>query len=311
MNLIGLIAEDIDAALNAWLEHLATEKRLSAHTLSNYRRDLTAFLHFTNSHLNGPVAIRHLAALKLIDFRAWLAKLAADGLSTTSRARHLASTRHFFRWAERQGLFANTALDQLQSPKRRPPLPRAVSEADTGTLIDGIAEMTDSGTVAARDTALFALLYGTGLRISEALSLNVGDVKGRTELIVTGKGNKQRLVPLLPAVKDILENYIKNHPQAIASEALFLGSRGGRLQAGVAQARLRLLRTQLGLPDHLTPHALRHSFATHLLVGGADLRTLQELLGHASLSTTQRYTALDTAQLLATYQKAHPRAKQI
>lgn len=308
MNLIGRVTDDTEHALQSWLTHLATEKRLATHTLTNYQRDLTTFLHFASQHRGGPVAIKHLAALSLADFRSWLASL-AQTLSTTSRARHLAAVRHFFRWAERQGLFANPAIDQLQSPKRRPALPRAVGELDSQNLLDQIGSVTDDSATAARDTALFALLYGTGLRISEALGLNIGDVKKQNQLIITGKGGKQRLVPLLPAVQNILIDYLKKHAQDTDGEPLFKGARGGRLQAGIAQSRLRLLRAQLGLPDHLTPHALRHSFATHLLVHGADLRTLQELLGHASLSTTQRYTALDPAHLLATYNKAHPRAK--
>lgn len=311
--LAGRIASDLEAAATDWLTHLQAERRLSPHTLSNYTRDLTGFLLFLNEHLGRTVAIRQLGDLTAGDFRSWLAMLSTR-LSPTSRARHLATVRHFFRWAERQGRFANPALEQLQTPKRRAPIPRAISEGDSTRLLEALAAEATGGETEARDVALFALLYGTGLRIGEALALNVKDIANgkniRDSLIVTGKGSKQRLVPLLPAVQAILKTYLKTSPQTI-DEALFVGVRGERLQAGIAQKRLRELRRQLGLPEHLTPHALRHSFATHLLGRGADLRTLQELLGHASLSTTQRYTALDTAQLLATYAGAHPRAAKV
>lgn len=302
MNLIGVIADDAEAALGDWLTHLRVEKRLAAHTLSNYQRDLATFLNFANKHIGKLVSINDLSALSLADFRSWLADLARHDLSTTSRARHLSAVRHFFRWADRQGRFANVALDQLQAPKRRAALPRAISPDDSAALLTAEQDTP-------RDAALFALLYGGGLRISEALGLDIGDIKGRQQIIIKGKGGKERLVPLLPAVTEALSAYIATRGNAGKDAPLFIGARGGRLQAGIAQARLRLLRAQLGLPDHLTPHALRHSFATHLLAGGADLRTLQELLGHASLSTTQRYTALDSAQLLATYAKAHPRGQ--
>ena len=303
----GRVAPDVADALARWLAHLAAERRLSPHTLSNYTRDLTGFLLFVNDHTGGRVALRDLAALTLADFRSWLASLATR-LAAASRARHLAAVRHFFRWLDRQGLIANTALDQLQAPKRRAPLPRAISEGDSAALLTALAEDAPAGPGEARDAALFALLYGTGLRISEALNLNANDVHKRDSLIVTGKGNKQRLVPLLPAVQAILAGYLQAEPRHGATP-LFTGARGDRLQPGVAQKRLRALRQRLGLPEHLTPHALRHSFATHLLGRGADLRTLQELLGHASLSTTQTYTKLDAGQLLASYAKAHPRAR--
>ena len=305
--LAGRIAADTEAALAGWLTHLQSEKRLAAHTLSNYTRDLTAFLRFVNGHAGTTVALRHLGALTLADFRSWLASLAAR-LSPASRARHLAAVRHFFRWLDRRGMLSNSAIDQLQTPKRRAPIPRAISEGDSARLLGDLTANAGGGAAEARDVALFSLLYGTGLRIAEALSLDVKDVAERDSVIVTGKGGKQRLVPLLPAIQTILNDYIKNAVQAI-DEPLFIGLRGARLQPAIAQKRLRELRRQLGLPEHLTPHALRHSFATHLLANGADLRTLQELLGHASLSTTQRYTALDTGQLLATYAKAHPRAQ--
>ncbi len=302
----GRIAADTEAALADWLIHLQSEKRLAAHTLSNYTRDLTKFLTFANKHAGKPVSLKHLGAFSLSDFRSWLASLAVS-LSASSRARHLAAVRHFFRWLDRRGMLSNSAIDQLQTPKRRVPIPRAISENDSARLLDDLTQNAGAGEAEARDVALFSLLYGTGMRIAEALSLDAKDVAGRDHLIVTGKGGKQRLVPLLPTVRTILDTYLAQDPR-MPETPLFTGLRGGRLQQAIAQKRLRGLRRELGLPEHLTPHALRHSFATHLLASGADLRTLQELLGHTSLSTTQRYTALDTQQLLTTYAKAHPRA---
>jgi integrase/recombinase XerC len=206
----------------------------------------------------------------------------------------------------------NPALGLLSRPRVRPPVPRALSVADARTVTDDIAEMSDSTAISARDTALFTLLYGCGLRIGEALALDVRDapLPGRTEALrVLGKGGKQRIVPVLPAVRAAMAAWLALHPDPSLGSPLFLGARGARLDAAVAQRVLRNFRRLNGLPEHATPHALRHSFATHLLGGGADLRSIQDLLGHASLSTTQRYTSVDEASLLAVWKNAHPRAR--
>jgi integrase/recombinase XerC len=188
-------------------------------------------------------------------------------------------------------------------------LPKALSEADAKAVARDIGEVGDTAAIRARDTALMCLLYGAGLRINEALSLNVGDIPSAGDALrVTGKGNKQRIVPVLPVVRAALTSWLQLHPNPARDAPLFTGARGGRLNAGVVQRYLRDFRRLNGLPEHATPHALRHSFATHLLASGADLRSIQELLGHASLSTTQRYTAVDTAQVLEVWRNAHPRA---
>jgi integrase/recombinase XerC len=220
--------------------------------------------------------------------------------------------RSFFRYlARRQGV-VNPAVGMLSRPRVRPPVPRALTVADARTVTDDIAEMADSTALSARDTALFTLLYGCGLRIGEALALDVRNapLPGRTEALrVLGKGGKQRIVPVLPAVREAVAGWLRLHPDPAPASPLFLGARGGRLDAAVAQKVLREFRRLNGLPEHATPHALRHSFATHLLAGGADLRSIQDLLGHASLSTTQRYTSVDEASLLAVWRRAHPRAR--
>ena len=235
-----------------------------------------------------------------------------------TRARQLASVRGFLRWLARtQGAATTTALAGLRGPRLKPPVPRALTPGQAREAASGVGGVHDPARAeapaaqAARDVALFTLLYGCGLRISEALALDVRDappVDGTAALRVAGKGGKPRLVPVLPAVRAALAAYLELRPGATAAEPLFLGARGARLDPAVAQRTLRTYRRLAGLPEHATPHAMRHSFATHLLGGGADLRAIQELLGHASLSTTQRYTAVDATALLATWKRAHPRA---
>jgi integrase/recombinase XerC len=228
-----------------------------------------------------------------------------------SRARHLSAVRSFFRYLARHHATDNAQVGLVSTPKARRPLPRALAQAAARGVTEDIGDMSDHAAIQARDTALFTLLYGCGLRIAEALSLNVRDAPKPGEdgaLRVVGKGSKERIVPVLPVVRDAIAAWLRLHPDARPDAALFLGARGKRLDPAIAQRTLRLYRDQNGLPEHTTPHALRHSFATHLLAGGADLRSIQDLLGHASLSTTQRYTNVDEAQLLEVWRKAHPRA---
>jgi integrase/recombinase XerC len=300
-----------DEAARAFLGWLADERRAAALTVEAYAGDLAVFLGFLTDHLGGEPDLAALGGLRQADLRAWLAFLAKEGLGNSSRARRLSAVRSFFRYLARRHGVVNPAIGLLSRPRVRPPVPRALTVADARTVTDDIAEMADSTVLSARDTALFTLLYGCGLRIGEALSLDVRDapMPGRAEALrVLGKGGKQRIVPVLPAVRDAIAAWLRLHPDPVPSSPLFLGARGARLDAAVAQRVLRNFRRLNGLPEHATPHALRHSFATHLLAGGADLRSIQDLLGHASLSTTQRYTSVDEASLLAVWQRTHPRA---
>ena len=249
--------------------------------------------------------------LRQADLRAWLAAEAAAGAGNATRARHLSAVRSFFRFLARRHGVDNPALKLIATPRAKQPVPRALATAQAREVTERIAEMSDAAAMQARDTALFTLLYGCGLRIAEALALDVRDAPlpgGDAMLRVVGKGGKERIVPVLPAVREAVAAWLALHPDRQPASPLFVGARGGRLDAAVAQRTLRHFRRLYGLPEHATPHALRHSFATHLLAGGADLRSIQDLLGHASLSTTQRYTAVDEARLVEVWRKAHPRA---
>jgi len=292
-----------------FLSWLGGERRAADKTLETYGRDVLAFLAFCSVHVGGEPDLALLRALRLADFRAWIAAEAKGGAGNATRARKLSAIQTFFRFLRKRHGVENPALALITRPRPKRPLPKALTPADASMVAHDIGEATDTAMVQARDEALMTLLYGAGLRINEALSLNIGDLPAADDALrVTGKGNKQRIVPLLPAVRRVLAVYLRLHPNPAPGEPLFLGARGGRLNAGVVQKTLRDFRRLNGLPEHATPHALRHSFATHLLAGGADLRSIQELLGHASLSTTQRYTDVDTAQLMEVWRNAHPRA---
>ncbi len=300
------MSEALQAEFLAWL---AGERRAAAKTVATYQRDVAAFLGFCSNHVGGEPDLAMLAALRPADVRAWLAHEAKAGAGNETRARKLSAVKTFFRFLLKKHKMENTALALIARPRAKRPLPKALSEADAKLIASDIGDATDTAAIQARDAALMCLLYGAGLRINEALSLNIGDMPaGDNALRVTGKGNKQRIVPLLPAVRAAIAAWLQLHPNPGAREPLFLGARGARLNAGVVQKTMRDFRRLNGLPEHATPHALRHSFATHLLSGGADLRSIQELLGHASLSTTQRYTDVDNVQLMEVWRKAHPRA---
>ena len=330
---IGFAAmPDLSEALGAWRHWLSGERRVSAHTLDAYLTDVGAFLGFLSDHLGHLPALADLSETRLADFRSWLSERAGAGLAASSRARALAALRNLYRWLDRSGRLHNGAIGLVRSPKVRRPVPRPLPEADAAGLLDEAETAPEAAWVGKRDRALFTLLYGCGLRIDEALSLDraqapayAGDGSGVGSLVVTGKGRKQRVVPVLPVVAEAVRDYLAASPFGAVSpqesgrqgsgrqeggdQPLFVGTRGGRLNPGVAQRQMRGLRARLGLPDSATPHALRHSFATHLLADGADLRTIQDLLGHASLSTTQRYTDVDAERLMAVYDQAHPRAR--
>ncbi len=299
-------------AIGQWYDQLAAERRASPHTLAAYARDLTAFLEFLSFHLGGPPGLAELAALKSGDFRAWLAHRTQAGLARSSTARALSVVRGFYRFLDREALAHNAAIGAIRSPRQKHAVPKALATAEMDDLLVAASEPerdTIEPWVAARDVAVLTLLYGCGLRISEALALNGRDAPDGDSLTVTGKGGKQRRVPVLPVVADAIAAYVALCPYRLDADGpLFVGVRGGRLNPRVVQGRVQTLRIQLGLPKEATPHALRHSFATHLLGAGGDLRAIQELLGHASLSTTQRYTDVDAERLLDVYAQAHPRA---
>jgi integrase/recombinase XerC len=290
----------------AWLRE---ERRASPHTVEAYTTDLGAFLGFLTRHLGAEPGLADLDALREADIRAWLAAQAGDGHGNSSRARHLSAVRSFFRFLARRHGLTTLAAKLVGSPRAKRPVPKALPPPQALAVAEDIGEVSDRALIQARDTALFTLLYGCGLRIAEALSLDVRDApKAGQPLRVRGKGGKERLVPVLPAVAQAIDALLALHPQAgVPGAPLFLGARGKRLDPAVAQRTLREFRRLAGLPEHATPHALRHSFATHLLAGGADLRAIQDLLGHASLSTTQHYTSVDQAGLLKVWRQTHPR----
>ncbi len=305
-------APDLRAAVDDWQAWLRNERRAASNTRAAYLGDLARFLDFTSEHLGKPPALRDLDRLRPADFRAWLAARANGGASIGTRARGLSVVRGFYRWLARMGLADNPAVSALKTPRVPRPVPKALDASEALDLLDTAPEQARAAWIGKRDVAVLMLLYGCGLRIGEALSLRrcEAPVPGQSALTVTGKGGKDRMVPLLPVVIEAVQVYIAACPFELAPEGpLFLGARGKALGARQIQARVAELRVLLGLPETATPHALRHSFATHLLAAGADLRAIQELLGHASLSTTQRYTDVDAAGLLAIYQRAHPRAR--
>ena len=310
-------------ALEAFLAWMRDEKRAAPHSLVAYRHDLAGFLGFLSGHLGGEPDLAALDRLSHADLRAWLAHEAArllagdarrprstrDGHNRT-RARRVAALRSFYRYLARRHGVTNAAPALLTGPRMTPRLPRPLSPAQAMALPDGVGELASHRMAADRDAALFTLLYGCGLRISEALGLDLGMLP-RTPgqpLRIRGKGGRERLVPVLPAVFESLGGWRARHPDPRPDAPLFPGVRGGRLDPAVAQRALRQYRRLAGLPEHATPHALRHSFATHLMEGGADLRSIQELLGHASLSTTQAYTLADETRLMQVWRNSHPRA---
>jgi integrase/recombinase XerC len=297
----------LKAKLAAWQRDLGAVRRLAPKTLEAYGRDLGQFLSFLSDHTGGPVTLNTLKELRGADIRAFLAKRRNESLSSRSLARALSAQKSFFRFLEREGVLATEALNVIRTPKLPKSLPKALTVAEAKATITTTAEMEDIPWIAARDMAVLSLCYGAGLRIAEALSLTRADLEG-TAMRVTGKGGKTRLVPLISTVRAAIDAYLKLCPFPLnPSQLMFRGAKGGVLSPRLIQLRVVQLRSALGLPPSATPHALRHSFATHLLSRGGDLRSIQELLGHASLSTTQIYTAVDTDRLLASYRAAHPR----
>lgn len=298
-------SREIKQLIAQWQSWLLNERRYSPHTLDAYSRDLSGFFDFAAEHLGKVPETADLAKLEVRDFRAYLSQRAARHIDKSSLARELSTLKNFFKWLARYDILRNPALSVIRTPRRAKVLPKALEVNDTFNVIDEAQNLASNSWQGLRDTAIFTLLYGCGLRISEALSLNVGDIGNNDFLRIKGKGNKERIVPLLPVVVENINKYLAEYPyQPKQGEPLFLGARGDRLVPRIIQRQMQKIRAYLGLPDNLTPHALRHSFATHLLAEGTDLRSIQELLGHASLTTTQRYTDVQIETLKKEYDKA-------
>jgi integrase/recombinase XerC len=292
----------------AWADHLTRDRRRSEHTVRAYAATAHRLIDFLAQHLGGPVEARALNALQATDLRAFLTLRRSQGLGNSSAARELSAVRGFLTFAAVNAGEA-AAVPKLKGPKKARSVPRPISPDEAVSLAEDVAEDAAQEWIAARDFAVLMLLYGSGLRVAEALAITGAALPLGEALSVTGKRSKTRIVPLLPQVREAIERYVSLCPYRTArEEALFRGARGGPLKGEIVRRAVRKARVRLGLSERTTPHALRHSFATHLLGRGADLRSLQELLGHASLSSTQIYTAVDMAHLMDVYRHAHPRA---
>ena len=307
------MARSAEALARDWLAALAHERRASAHTLRAYGDDVERFLQFTREHTGEAVTENTLATLSPADIRAFVTRRRKEGLGAPGVHRALSGVRSFFRYLAREQIVDNPAPRAVRTPRLARNLPRPLSERDAERVRKVAAEPAkkddaNAKWIAARDVALLTLLYGAGLRISEALSLKRKDVPLGDSLVMLGKGRKERVIPILPAIREAIDAYVAQRPISDApDDPLFLSRRGKPMSAREAQSLMQRLRSELGLSERATPHALRHSFASHLLDGGADLRSVQELLGHASLSTTQTYTKIETKRLMQVYKKAHPR----
>jgi integrase/recombinase XerC len=312
--LLPFATAEVAAQVVRWRAHLAAERRMSGKTVEAYGRDVDQFLSFLAEHLGGKVTLARLTKLTPADVRAFMASRRADGVAGRSLMRALAGIRSFARYLEREGKGRVGALSAVRAPKVAKTLPKPLAISAAKRVADAAVRAGEEREpwVLARDAAVLALLYGSGLRISEALGLKRKDAPapGRGDAItVTGKGNKQRMVPVLRLVLAAIAEYVSLCPYDLPADGpLFVGTRGGPLSPRIIQLAMARLRGALGLAETATPHALRHSFATHLLARGGDLRAIQELLGHASLSTTQVYTAVDAERLMDVYRSAHPRA---
>ncbi len=296
--------------LEEWQNNLKLDRRLARLTADSYLIDMKEFMHFLAEYLGKTVEISDLKKLKVTDFRSFLVWRTEQNIVRSSIARGMSTLRNFFKYCTRTGLFENAAIMTIRTGRGAKVLPHPLTIEDAKRFLNAVNDVVKDGWQAKRDKTLYLLMYGCGLRIAEVLSLNIGDIPLNGDaFVIRGKGNKERLIPLLPIVKRALNSYMKAIGGQEVGTPLFVGSRGERLNAGVVQRNVRAIRRHLNLPDTVTPHALRHSFATHLLQGGGDLRTVQELLGHSSLSATQRYTEVDRAHLINVYERAHPRAR--
>lgn len=303
------LAPALGAALTQWLQQLQALDGAAQNTVEAYRRDVSRYLKFLTNHRGGAEGVAAVARTTQTDLRAWMAEERARGLSARSLARAVSAVKGFTAWAADRTQTDATTVLSARAPKFRRKLPRPLSEDCASEILTEIGSDAREDWIAARDTAIATLLYGLGLRISEALSLTGADHPLATTLRITGKGGKTRLVPVIPAAARAVNDYVTLCPHDLSPDApLFRGARGGPVNPRLIQGAMERARLRLGLPATATPHALRHSFATHLLSAGGDLRAIQELLGHSSLSTTQAYTAVDAARLMEVYENAHPRA---
>lgn len=288
-----------------WQKWLSTQRNYSTHTLQGYLSDLEIFLDYFSKDEN--IGIAELKQLDVREFRTFFSHRAKKGVSKSSIAREESSIKNFFKYLNENNIISNTAIFQITPPKLPKLLPRALEVKDTFKVLEKANSHKKHPWIGLRDEAIFTILYGCGLRISEALSLNVEDITDNNIIKIRGKGNKDRYIPILPIVIETINKYKENCPYTLRpNEALFVGHRGDRLSPRIIQRKLQQIRTELNLPDNITPHALRHSFATHLLSKGSDLRSIQELLGHSSLSSTQRYTDVDLNKIKEEYKKAFP-----
>ncbi len=310
-NIIVLCTPDLAKRLGEWQDYLKHEKHVSPHTMRAYCGDVSHFIRFLNNNHSKEISLDNLSETGIRDFRSWMSRKALDGTSNASRARSLSGVKNLLVWMDKQGIMHNAHIKTVRSPKLPHKLPRPLHEKQAFRVLEeALLNINPDAEpwIGQRNKALFTLLYGCGLRINEALSLNIGNLPRDGFLRVMGKGGRERQVPTLAIVEDMLKLYCAECPYPEEpSRPLFLGERGQRLNQGVAQKAMRDLRRALSLPENVTPHALRHSFATHLLQNGANLREIQELLGHASLSSTQRYTEINATELMRVYKAAHPR----
>ena len=301
----------IEDAFTNWLGNLKEVRNLSDNTLISYKHDVKSFIEFISTHTGSEVSIKYLNDMKISDFRSFLSYLRNKDISSTSIARIISSLKSFFNYLLNTNLIESTVVQSLRTPKQKKSLPRPISSELAIETIKYAQDMEKEKWIGMRNKSILMLLYGCGLRISEALNLNFEDINENDYLIIKGKGNKERMVPLMDYVKNDIENYIHECPKNfMKDDPLFVGKRLDRLSPRIIQYVLEKIRHNLSLPETATPHALRHSFATHLLDSGGDLRTIQELLGHSSLSTTQKYTKVETEKLYDAYSKTHPLAKK-
>jgi len=296
--------EEVRDLVDDFLVYLASEKRCSDHTIVSYHTDIFYFFSFLKNHSNTLVDKAKLESVTIQDFRSWLVFRKEQNFSNTSTARAISCLKSLFKFFNRHKIIANKEIENIKPPKLGKPIPKAVDKIDIDSIVDLIGEFSKEEWLKKRDLALLTLIYGSGMRISEALSLTKNHLNNNGVAVITGKGNKQRMIPLLPIVEKRIDEYLAALPHQINNnEPIFLGLRGKKYQAAAFEKLIQNIREFLSLPDTISPHSFRHSFATHLLEAGGDLRTIQELLGHSSLSTTQRYTKIDKKRLLEVYNK--------
>lgn len=309
MNKLDLFTNtEVKNLTNDFLLYLASEKRSSKNTIISYKTDISSFFKFLFGYFEQKVDVKMLENLEIRDFRSFLANRVNEEFENISNARAISVLRSFFDYLNKNHKISNNAVRKVKIPKIPKPIPKAVDEIDIEKIMDLLKDFNKENWCYLRDFALLTLIYGCGLRIMEALSITKNDLGEKDFIRTSGKGDKERIVPILPIIKDRIEDYLTSCPYGLApDEAIFRGSRGGPYHPTLFQTLIRRIRKALHLPDYITPHAFRHSFATHLLENGGDLRSIQELLGHSSLSTTQRYTKVDKKRLLEVYSNLHPR----